>query len=131
MAPNNQVFRVATWLKGWFIIDYNKEIAKVNDQIIDLENQKVKSTTEKSWFSKIISIFIKTNNLDIEAIESQIQSLENQKKDLEKKRTLSSNRVEESVYADIPRAALTAAFWLWFGVLGFINIYNRNYACIC
>ena len=80
LAPNNQVFRVATWLKGWFIIDYNKEIAKVNDQIIDLENQKVKSTTEKSWFSKIISIFIKTNNLDIEAIESQIQSLENQKK---------------------------------------------------
>ena len=26
LAPDNQVFRVATWLKGWFIIDYNKEI---------------------------------------------------------------------------------------------------------
>ena len=57
LAPNNQVFRVATWLKGWFVIDYNKEITKVNDQIIDLENQKIKSITEKSWFVKIISIF--------------------------------------------------------------------------
>ena len=47
MAPNNQVFRVATWLKGWFVIDYNKEISKVNDQIIDLEKSKVKSLTEK------------------------------------------------------------------------------------
>ena len=26
----------------------------------------------------------------------------------------------QSVYADLPRAALTAAFWLWFGVLSFI-----------
>ena len=57
MTKNNQVFRVATWLKGWFVIDYNKEIKKINDQIFVLEKQKVKSITEKSWFSKIFSIF--------------------------------------------------------------------------
>ena len=28
LAPDNQVFRVATWLKGWFEVDYNKEIEK-------------------------------------------------------------------------------------------------------
>ena len=30
------------------------------------------------------------------------------------------NTVNESVYADLPRGAITAAFWLWFGVLSFI-----------
>ena len=28
-APDNQVYRVATWLKGWFVIDYNEEIKKI------------------------------------------------------------------------------------------------------
>ena len=80
IAPDNQVFRVATWLKGWFVIDYNKEIKKINDQIFVLEKQKVKSITEKSWFSKIFSIFDQNSKLNNETIESQIENLETQKK---------------------------------------------------
>jgi len=120
LAPDNQVFRVATWLKGWFVIDYNKEINKINDQIFELEKQKVKSITEKSWFDSIISYFNKNSELDNDAIDKQISRLQIQISDFEKKAELALNTVEESVYADLPRGAITAAFWLWFGVLGFI-----------
>ena len=64
LAPDNQVFRVATWLKGWFVIDYNKEIKKIDDQIFELEQQKVKSITEEGWFDKILSYFNKNSELD-------------------------------------------------------------------
>jgi hypothetical protein len=120
LAPDNQVFRVATWLKGWFVIDYNKEIDKINDQIFELEKQKVKSITEKSWFDSILSYFNKNSELDNEAIDKQISRLQIQISDFEKKAERESNTVEESVYADLPRGAITAAFWLWFGVLSFI-----------
>ena len=120
LAPDNQVFRVATWLKGWFIIDYNKEIKEINEQIFVLEKQKVESITEKGWFYKITSIFNKNSNLDIEAIDSQILRLQKEIKDFERKIKRDVNKIDESVYADLPRGALTAAFWLWFGVLGFI-----------
>ena len=120
LAPDNQVFRVATWLKGWFVIDYNKEIDKINDQIFELEKQKVKSITEKSWFDGILSYFNKNSELDNEAIDKQISRLQIQISDFEKKAELALNTVEESVYADLPRGAITAAFWLWFGVLSFI-----------
>ena len=120
LAPDNQVFRVATWLKGWFVIDYNKEINKINDQIFELEKQKVKSITEKSWFDSIISYFNKNSELDNDAIDKQISRLQIQISDFEKKAELALNTVEESVYADLPRGAITAAFWLWFGVLSFI-----------
>jgi hypothetical protein len=120
LAPDNQVFRVATWLKDWFVIDYNKEIDKINEQIFALEKQKVDSITEKNWFQKLFSIFNKNSDLDNNAINSQIVRLQKQIKDFEKKLKRDENKIEESVYADLPRAALTAAFWLWFGVLGFI-----------
>ena len=120
LAPDNQVFRVATWLKGWFVIDYNKEIDKINDQIFELEKQKVKSITEKSWFESILSYFNKNSELDNEAIDKQISRLQIQISDFEKKAERALNTVEESVYADLPRGAITAAFWLWFGVLSFI-----------
>ncbi len=120
LAPDNQVFRVATWLKGWFIVDYNEEIRKINEQIFELEKQKVDSIIDKGWFDKIFSIFGTNNALDNETIDFQISSLKNQAKNFEKKVKRNENKVEESVYADIPRGALTAAFWLWFGVLGFI-----------
>ena len=120
LAPDNQVFRVATWLKGWFVIDYNKEIDKINDQIFELEKQKVKSITEKSWFDSILSYFNKNSELDNEAIDKQISRLQIQISDFEKKAERALNTVEESVYADLPRGAITAAFWLWFGVLSFI-----------
>ena len=120
LAPDNQVFRVATWLKGWFIIDYNKEIKKIDDQIFELERQKVKSITEEGWFDKMLSYFNKNSELDNEAIDMQISRLEKQKLDFERKAERALNTVEESVYADLPRGAITAAFWLWFGVLSFI-----------
>ena len=120
LAPDSQVFRVATWLKGWFIIDYNKEIKKIDDQIFELEQQKVKSITEKGWFEKMMSYFNRNSELDNEAIDMQISRLEKQKLEFEIKAEQSLNTVEESVYADLPRGAITAAFWLWFGVLSFI-----------
>ena len=120
IAPDNQVFRVATWLKGWFVVDYNKEIEKINLQIFELEQQKVDSITEKNWFDKFLLIFNKNNDLDNVTIDKQISRLQNQILDFEKKMKRDENNIEESVYADLPRGAITAAFWLWFGVLGFI-----------
>ncbi len=120
LAPDNQVFRVATWLKGWFIVDYNKEIEKINLQIFELQQQKVDSITEKSWFDNLFSIFNKNSELDNEAIDKQISRLEKQILGFEKKIRREEGMVEESVYADLPRGAITAAFWLWFGVLSFI-----------
>lgn len=120
MAPEVQVYRVATWLKGWFKVDYNKEIEKINLQIFELEQQKVDSITEQGWFDKVFSIFNKNSNLDNEALDKQISRLENQIKDFEYKLTLESQNIEESIYADLPQGAITAAFWLWFGVLSFI-----------
>lgn len=118
-APDNQVFRVATWLKGWFEVDYDKEIEKLNLQVFILEKKKVESITEKSFFDKIFSFF-SNKDLDNDAIDSQISRLKKQIKDFENKAEIAATTVQESVYADLPRAALTAAFWLWFGVLGFI-----------
>ena len=120
LAPDNQVFRVATWLKGWFVIDYNEEIKKINEQIFNLDKQKVKSITEKGWFDKLTSFFNKNSKLDNDAIDQQILRLQLQLKDFENKAIKASTYVEESVYADLPRGALIAAFWLWFGVLSFI-----------
>ena len=120
MAPEVQVYRVATWLKGWFKVDYNKEIEKINLQIFELEQQKVDSITEKGWFDKVFSVFNKNSNLDNEAIDKQISRLENQIKDFEYKLDIESQNIEESIYADLPQGAITAAFWLWFGVLSFI-----------
>jgi len=120
LAPEVQVYRVATWLKGWFKVDYNKEIEKINLQIFELEQQKVESITEKSWFDKVFSIFNKNSNLDNDAINKQISRLEKQIKDFEFKADIESQNIEESIYADLPQGAITAAFWLWFGVLSFI-----------
>ncbi len=120
IAPDNQVFRVATWLKGWFLVDYNKEIEKINLQIFELEQQKVDSITEKNWFDKFFLIFNKNSDLDNVTIDKQISRLQSQILDFEKKMKRDENKIEESVYADLPRGAITAAFWLWFGVLGFI-----------
>ena len=120
LAPDNQVFRVATWLKGWFEVDYNKEIEKINMKIFELEQQKIDTITERGWFDKIFSIFNKNSNLDNKAIDRQISSLQIQLKDFEYKAEMAVNTVNESVYADLPRGAITAAFWLWFGVLSFI-----------
>jgi len=120
LAPDSQVYRVATWLKNWFIIDYNDEINKINEQIFQLEKQKVKSITERGWFDKFFSFFNKNSRLDNEAIDRQISNLNGKIIEFENKARKAETNVSDSVYADIPSGALAAAFWLWFGVLSFI-----------
>ena len=120
LAPDSQVYRVATWLKGYFIIDYNEEINKINEQIFKLEKQKVKAITERGWFDKFFSIFNKNSSLDNEAIDRQISNLKTKIIDFEGKALKAATNISQSVYADIPQGAITAAFWLWFGVLSFI-----------
>jgi hypothetical protein len=120
LAPDSQVYRVATWLKDWFIIDYNNEINEINEQIFQLEKQKVKSITERGWFDKFFSFFNKNSRLDNEAIDRQISNLNAKIIEFENKAIKAETKVSDSVYADIPSGALAAAFWLWFGVLSFI-----------
>ena len=120
LAPDSQVYRVATWLKDWFIIDYNNEINEINEQIFQLEKQKVKSITERGWFDKLFSVFNKNSRLDNEAIDRQISNLNAKINEFEKKAIQAETKISDSVYADIPSGALAAAFWLWFGVLSFI-----------
>ncbi len=120
LAPDSQVYRVATWLKNWFIIDYKDEINKINDQIFQLEKQKVKSITERGLFDKFFSFFNKNSSLDNEAIDRQISNLDAKIIEFENKAIKAETKISDSVYADIPSGALTAAFWLWFGVLSFI-----------
>ena len=120
LAPDSQVYRVATWLKGYFTIDYNDEINKINEQIFKLEKQKVKAITEKGWFDKFFSFFNKNSSLDNEAIDRQITNLKAKISEFENKALKADTNISESVYADIPQGAITAAFWLWFGVLSFI-----------
>ena len=120
LAPDSQVYRVATWLKGYFLIDYNDEVNKINEQIFKLEKQKVKTITEIGWFDKFFSFFNKNSNLDNEAIDKQISNLEAKIIEFDKKAVKAKTNISESVYADLPQGAITAAFWLWFGVLSFI-----------
>ena len=63
LAPDNQVFRVATWLRGWFEPNYNKEIEKINMQIFDLQQKKVESISEKNWLTSFYLFSIKIMNL--------------------------------------------------------------------
>ena len=57
-APKNQVYRVATWFKGYFSIDLEKRNVEINKQIQDLENSKIYSSF---LFIKIKKHLIKTN----------------------------------------------------------------------
>ena len=120
LAPDSQVYRVATWLKGYFTIDYNDDNNKINEQIFKLEKQKVKAITEKGWFDQFFSFFNKNSSLDNEAIDRQIANLKAKIIEFENKALKADTNISESVYADIPQGAITAAFWLWFGVLSFI-----------
>ena len=91
-----------------------------NSQIFQLEKQKVKSITERGWFDKFFSFFNKNSRLDNDSIDRQISNLEAKIIEFENKAIKEKTKVSDSVYADIPRGALAAAFWLWFGVLSFI-----------
>jgi len=119
-APDNQVFRVATWLRGWFEINYEEEIRELNKQIFELENMKIADIKQPNWFQKIFPFFYEDNSLDNATIDKQIKSLEKQINIFERKSDLKAESTETSIYADIPKGALIAAFWLWFGVLSFV-----------
>ena len=120
VAPDNQVFRVATWLRGWFEINYEEEIRKLDKRIFELENLKVAEIKERNWFQKIFPFFYEDKRFDNATIDKQIRSLEKQIDILERKSDLKAETTETSIYADIPKGALIAAFWLWFGVLSFV-----------
>ncbi len=120
LAPDNQVFRVATWLRGWFEINYEEEIRKTEKKIFELENLKVVEIKESNWFQKIFPFFYENKVFDNATLDKQINSLEKQINIFERKSDLKAETTETSIYADIPKGALIAAFWLWFGVLSFV-----------
>ena len=114
-GPQNQVIRVASWFKTFFIVDYEQENNKKNKVIADLETSKV---FEKFLFFRFA---VERTDKEIELINDQISILDDQiiinknKIEVEK-----SEGIVKSVYSSIPESALTFAFWVWFGVLSFI-----------
>ena len=89
-------------------------------KIIEFENLKVAEIKEPNWFQKIFPFLYEDKKMDNAILDKQITSLEKQIKILKKKSDLKSKTIQTSPYADIPRGALIAAFWLWFGVLSFV-----------
>ena len=108
LAPDNQVFRVALWFKGFFKVDYEDEIKIVEEKISDLGKSKI---NQKKWifFDK------KLTENEINNIDQEILRLEQQKSNLilRKEYENKTNRIQ-SVYADLPEGALIMAFWAWF-----------------
>ena len=114
-GPKNQVIRVASWFKDFFLIDYEKENNRIAKEINELETSKV--------FNTFILWRFRAERFpkEIEIINNQISMLEDQTILNEKKLEIAKSKgASKSVYSDIPQAALTFAFWAWFGVLSFI-----------
>jgi len=114
-GPDNQVIRVASWFKNYFIIDYELENNKIDKEINNLETSKVFNTFF-FWRFKT-----ERTEKEIDIINDQISKLNDQK--LKNEQRIIQEREKGStktVYSDIPQAALTFAFWIWFGVLSFI-----------
>tara|TARA_Y100000590_G_scaffold420438_1_gene523133 strand:- start:958 stop:2742 length:1785 start_codon:yes stop_codon:yes gene_type:complete len=115
-GPQNQVIRVASWFKDFFIINLEKENNKIKKDIIKLESSKVFGNI--LWFWRYT---VERTDKEIELIDDQIFTLNQQflrnEESLEVQKTQGSTK---SVYSDIPEIALTFAFWIWFGVLSFI-----------
>ena len=114
-GPDNQVIRVASWFKNYFIIDYELENNKIDREINNLETSKV--------FNSFFFWRFKTDRSEeeIDVINNQISRLNDQKL-LNEQRIIQEREkgATKTVYSDIPQAALTFAFWIWFGVLSFI-----------
>ena len=103
LAPDNQVFRVATWLRDWFEINYDEEIRKVEKRIIEFENLKVIEIQEPNWFQKIFPFFYNNKKIDNTILDKQISSAEKQIKILKRKSDLKCITIQTSPSADIPR----------------------------
>ena len=120
-APENQVYRVASWLRGWFEIDYNKEVTKIEKEIFRLETLRLSEIKTPNWFQKIFPIFYDDSRPSVEILEMQIKDNKERIDDLIKRQKLKIEADDSAViWASIPQGALTAAFWLWFGVLSFV-----------
>ena len=114
-GPDNQVIRVASWFKNYFIIDYELENNKIDREINNLETSKV--------FNTFFFWRFKTDRTqkEIDVINDQISRLNDQKNKNEQRIIQEREKgATKTVYSDIPQAALTFAFWIWFGVLSFI-----------
>ena len=107
-------------MRDWFEINYDEEIRKVEKRIIEFENLKVIEIQEPNWLQKIFPFFYDNKKIDNTILDKQITSAEKQIKILKRKSDLKASTIQTSPYADIPRGALVAAFWLWFGVLSFV-----------
>ena len=120
-APENQVYRVASWLRGWFEIDYNKEVTKIEKEIFRLETLRLSEIKTPNWFQKMFPIFYDDSRPSVEILEMQIKDNKERIDDLIKRQKLKIEADDSAViWASIPQGALTAAFWLWFGVLSFV-----------
>ena len=114
-GPQNQVIRVASWFKDFFIINYEKENNKLTKDIVEFETSKVFQTILFWRFP------IERSEKELELIDDQISLLNDQLiRNEEKLEIQMTEGSTKSVYSDIPEAALTFAFWVWFGVLSFI-----------
>tara|TARA_B100001057_G_scaffold457870_1_gene506533 strand:- start:31 stop:1809 length:1779 start_codon:yes stop_codon:yes gene_type:complete len=114
-GPDNQVIRVASWFKNYFLIDYELENNKIDKEINNLETSKIFNT----FF--IWRFQTDRTEKEIDIINDQISKLNDQK--LKNEQRIIQEREKgatKTVYSDIPQAALTFAFWIWFGVLSFI-----------
>ena len=96
-GPKNQVIRVASWFKDFFIINYENENNKISREINNLETSKV--------FNNFFFWRFKTERTDkeIEIINNQISMLNDQIILNEQKLQISKAKGStKSVYSDIP-----------------------------
>jgi hypothetical protein len=115
-APHNQVYRVATWFKGWFLIDYEKENRKIEKDILSLERSKFKEKVFLFFEQDFVASPELTKQIDKKISDLKLQMIENNEKLDIQRNTIGS----QSAYSNLPEEALTFAFWIWFGVLSFI-----------
>ena len=104
-GPDNQVIRVASWFKNYFIIDYELENNKIDKEINNLETSKIFNTF---FFWRFQT---DRTEKEIDIINSQISKLNDQK--LKNEQRIIQEREKgatKTVYSDIPQAALTFAF---------------------
>ena len=116
LGPLNQVYRVATWFKGWFLIDYEMENRRIEKDILALERSKFKEKVFIFFEKDQIISSEQSKQIDNKISDLKIQIIENNEKLEVQRNTIGS----QSAYSNLPEEALTFAFWIWFGVLSFI-----------
>jgi hypothetical protein len=116
LAPENQVYRVATWFKSWFLVDFDKVNRQIENDIISLERSKFKDNFLLLFEVNKIASISESKQIDNKISQLNEQIIENN----EKLRIQRNTTGSQSAYSNLPEEALTFAFWIWFGVLSFI-----------